>query len=302
MASAGKDRTVKIWDPGTGQLIRTLTGFRASVQTVAFSPDGEVLATGDWSSDIRFWEVASWEELAHLDHPLGEEIWAVAFSSKNNLFAACGKGGLIIGGVNPGFVGMRAGPRLLLRQFQRPCKETIRSLSLSPDGSLVAWVSIANSELHLWDVVNCQAYDFPPLKITESARGLAFSQDGKCVVFVGERCVPEVWNVATKQKVLPSGPDDFGAATDLSFGVLALSADNAHLAVQGRGRRVRVWDMRNTKLLVELPEERQTVYGLAWSPNESLLAVSGGDGLVIWNIAKIKALLDQIGLGWSNGL
>jgi WD40 repeat protein len=296
LASAGKDRTVKIWNPGTGQLLRTLDGFRASVQTVAFSPDGKVLATGDWSSDIRFWEVASWEELPRLDHPLGQDIWAIAFGSKDKLFAACGKGGLVIGKVDLSSAGRRSGPRLVLRELQRPSKETIGSLSFSPDNSLLAWVSLETSQLHLWDVVHCRAYEFPRLKVKSAIRGLAFSQDGLNVVFIGERSVPEVWNVATKQKVLPSFRDDLGVSTDWGF-VHALSADNVHLAVQGR--RVCVWDMRSRKLLVQLPEERRVVYGLAWSPNEKLLAVSGGDGgPVIWNLAKIKAQLDQIGLAW----
>jgi WD40 repeat protein len=184
----------------------------------------------------------------------------------------------------------------LLRDLQRPSKETIGSLSFSPNSSLLAWVSLENSQLHLWDVAHCRAYEFPPLKVKGAIRGLAFSQDGLNLVFIGEHSLPEIWNVATKQKVLPSFPEDLGLSTDWG-GVHALSADNVHLAVQAR--RVCVWDMRSRKLLVQLPEERRIVYGLAWSPKEDLLAVSSGDGgTVIWNLGKIKARLDQIGLGW----
>src|SRR5262249_19664198 len=152
-----------------------LPGFHASVQTVAFSPDGMVLATGDWSGAIRFWDVAAWAELASLDHPLGEDIWAIAFS-KDDLFAACGKGGVVIGKVNPGERRCvsppvpRSGPRLSLRQPQRLSQEMSRCLCLSPDGKLLAWTSAAQGRLHLWDVVNGQAYDFPLLKVGPAAR------------------------------------------------------------------------------------------------------------------------------------
>jgi WD40 repeat protein len=167
----------------------------------------------------------------------------------------------------------------------------------SPDSSLLAWVSLENNELHLWDVVNSRAYPFPPLKAKGAVRGLAFSHDGLNLVFIGERSVPEVWKVATKQEVLPPFRDDFGVSTDWSFGLHGLSADNAYLAVQGR--RVCVWDMRSRKPLVLLPEERRIVFGLAWSPKENLLAVSSGEGeVVLWNLAKIKAQLEQINLGW----
>jgi WD40 repeat protein len=308
LASAGKDRTVRIWNPYTGQLLHTLAGFRASVQTVAFSPDGTVLATGDWSGAIRFWDVAGWAELASLDHPLAEDIWAIAFS-KDDLFAACGKGGLVIGKVKPG---ERRGvsppvpggvPRLSLHQPQRPSQEMSHCLSLSPDGKLLAWTSAQKGLLHLWDVVNGQAYDFPALKVSTVSRTLGFTQDSNRLLFVGKSSipgvwdVPEVWDVITKQKVWPSSRDDFSVSPDdFAHGGFALSADNVHGAVQGR--RISIWDVRNGKLLVELPEQHRTAFGLAWSPRDSLLAVSTADGLVIWNIAKIKARLDAIGLGW----
>src|SRR5207249_279724 len=44
LASAGKDHTIKIWDPITGTLLKTLTEFSTPVQTLSFSPDGRMLA------------------------------------------------------------------------------------------------------------------------------------------------------------------------------------------------------------------------------------------------------------------
>jgi hypothetical protein len=86
LASAGKDRAVRIWDPVTGRLLRELTGFGAEVETVAFSPDGSLLATGDYARGIRFWPLPSGQELPAPNHPLGPTIWACAFSLDGRFF------------------------------------------------------------------------------------------------------------------------------------------------------------------------------------------------------------------------
>lgn len=48
LASAGRDKSIKLWDVSTRQLIDTFTGYTDEVFSVAFSPDGTVLASGDW--------------------------------------------------------------------------------------------------------------------------------------------------------------------------------------------------------------------------------------------------------------
>ena len=47
LASAGWDRTVKVWDAATGQEALTLTGHTEPVWSVAFSPDGRRLASAE---------------------------------------------------------------------------------------------------------------------------------------------------------------------------------------------------------------------------------------------------------------
>jgi WD40 repeat protein len=47
LASAGKDRTVRIWDAARGRLIKTFSDFRGPAQAVAFTPDGGRLVTAE---------------------------------------------------------------------------------------------------------------------------------------------------------------------------------------------------------------------------------------------------------------
>src|SRR4051794_18695840 len=64
-------------------------GFDAGVETVALSPDGQLLASGDASGAIRVWNVSSRHEVTsfpahHLD------VWCLAFSPDGRILASGG--------------------------------------------------------------------------------------------------------------------------------------------------------------------------------------------------------------------
>jgi WD40 repeat protein len=58
LASAGKDRTVRLWDPTTGQALKVLEGHTAWVQGVAFVLHGTRLASVGADQAVRIWDLS----------------------------------------------------------------------------------------------------------------------------------------------------------------------------------------------------------------------------------------------------
>jgi WD40 repeat protein len=64
LATASCDRSIKLWDTGTGRELRTLGREDGWLHALAFSPDGNTLASGGGSLVLRLWEASSKEAVA----------------------------------------------------------------------------------------------------------------------------------------------------------------------------------------------------------------------------------------------
>jgi len=87
LASGGGDKTVRLWDVGSGRELRTLSGHTAAVTSVAFAPKEALLASSDESAAIRIWDAGSGRELRSL-HGHTDLVESVAFAPDGRMLAS----------------------------------------------------------------------------------------------------------------------------------------------------------------------------------------------------------------------
>ncbi|GAM42675.1 WD repeat-containing protein [Talaromyces pinophilus] len=73
------DNTIKLWDPTTSTLQQPLEGHTGSVEAVAFSPDGKLVASGSRDNTVKLWDPATGALQQTLKGHIGS-VFAVAFS------------------------------------------------------------------------------------------------------------------------------------------------------------------------------------------------------------------------------
>jgi len=66
LASASRDKTVRLWNPETGKELQKLEGHSDWVNAVAFSQDGKLLASASGDETVRLWNPETGKELQKL--------------------------------------------------------------------------------------------------------------------------------------------------------------------------------------------------------------------------------------------
>ena len=264
---------VQIWRISDGQLVRNFTGYAAVVNSVAFSPDGQYVASGSGDRSVKVWRLADGTVVSsRSDH--AQSVNSVAFSPNGQWLAS--------GSDDDTAKLYRTSNWGLVQTFTGHTNDVL-SVAFSPDSKRLATGSW-DGTVRLWSVTNASE----PLSLMHGSNVfcVAFSPDGKLLASGAWDRSIKLWD--SKRGVLV----DTLLGHSASVLTLAFTPDSQMLASGSWSPEfaIKVWGppsqrpegptARNglsplNQLLFTVTNHSSSIHELIFTPNDKL--ISGAD-------------------------
>ncbi|WKZ34790.1 MAG: WD40 repeat domain-containing protein [Anaerolineales bacterium] len=277
------DENIEILDTTISDENISLSAPDARTEQLVFSPDGTIVATGEYDGTVRLWEVVSGEEMLILPKIHNRPIVQIFFLQDGNFLVSQDRYGVVV------MWDLADGSEVYKTSVGAP-------ISLSPDGKVFAGgaeistfpdgttynlsfqeVSLPSSII-LWDASTGQQIQ----KLNghkDYVHITKFSPDGKIIASASNDATVKLWDAISGEEIIT-----LIGHTERVFDV-AFSPDGNILASVSRDKSMILWDVGSGKKLFEINDIAGVPYRVVFSPDGSkvvLLLTAGA--IQFWGI------------------
>ncbi len=284
-----------------------------TVFSVAFSPDGFLLATGDHYGVVCLWKTASGKKLLDCQGHLGE-VHSVVFSPKGDTLASCGEDGSVkLWDISTGECrqtlqghtswvhsvvfspggdtlasGGEDGSVKLWDISTGECRQTLQghtsrvhSVVFSPEGDTLASGS-EDGSVKLWDISTGECRQTLQGH-TSKVCSVAFRPDGHILASGGDDCSIQLWNISTGECYQTLQGHTSGLHS------VAFSPDGHMLASGSRDASIKLWNMPTGEYRQTFQGHTSRIRSVAFNPDGHILASGSEDtSIKIWDLSTGK--------------
>jgi WD40 repeat protein/subtilase family serine protease len=245
-------------------------GHAGDVTSVAFSPDGSLMASGGADRTIKLWRVSDGALVRTLTGHTGG-VTSVAFSPDGRLLASGS-------GLGDRTIRLwRVSDGALVRTLTGHT-DWVNSVAFSPDGSLIASGS-RDRTIRLWRVSD-GALVATLTGHTDGVYSVAFSPDGSLIASGSGDATIKLWRVSDGALVATLTGHTWYVTS------VAFSPDGSLIASGSGDATIKLWRVSDGALVATLTGHTDGVYSVAFSPDGSLIASGSGDATIkLWRVS-----------------
>ncbi len=285
IASADNDKRISIWNVSDRTRRFPLPGHKTTASSLAFSPDGETLASSGEGSDhlIKFWNPITGDQIGG-DLNTGSAIYVLAYSPDGKSFFS--------GHYDNTIKQWQTSDRSLMQKFPgysnafpEGHKSSVVSLSVSRDGLFLASGSW-DRQAKLWRVSDHRVLN-TFAGHSGYVQGVALSADNQTLITVGSDSLCNQWDASSGMFIRA-----LTGHTKTVWG-LAVSPDGKLVASGSEDRTLKIYRASTGELLQDIAAHTSKINTVAFSADSQRLATGSDDTTVkLWNVdgTLIKSL------------